>query len=418
MSSTVSAGHFFSAILKDNHLYMSGINANGQLGLKSNTRVETFTQVPGGYKKISCGAQFAVAIDENGFLWGTGRNTEGQLGLGDYSDRNEFTQIGTKTWLDVACGASYVIAIDVDKKIWSWGLNTNGQLGNGTTTTTNIPTLIENTLEGTTLAPAINKEWKKVFCGYTSSYAIDADGFLYGFGENSYNKIGTTTTNSKVPNKIGTKKWLTGGGGYAHTMLIDENGFLWGIGEGDSGQIGRGSTAHLYTLTQIGTKKWLNVACGFRHTMLIDENGFLWGTGRNAEFQLGNGNDSQVNSLTQIGTKKWLNVACGYYHTIAIDDLNNSFGIGRSVEGQIGISRDGTTPTQITKFISSLISMYLFTTQNNAYTIENGTLKSLGTITTANASTLFKSGVETITKEHCTLVGQQLGKAKIMRMLV
>lgn len=61
---------------------------------------------------------------------------------------------------------------------------------------------------------------------------------------------------------------------------------------------------------------------------------------------------------------------------------------------------------------------YLFSQNNTAYTIENNTLKSLGTITTANASTLFKSGVEAITKEHCVLAGQQLGKAKIMRMSV
>lgn len=61
-------------------------------------------------------------------------------------------------------------------------------------------------------------------------------------------------------------------------------------------------------------------------------------------------------------------------------------------------------------------NLYLFSQNNTAYTIENGTLKSLGTITTANASTLFASGVEAITKEHCVLVGQQLGKAKIIKM--
>lgn len=67
---------------------------------------------------------------------------------------------------------------------------------------------------------------------------------------------------------------------------------------------------------------------------------------------------------------------------------------------------------------AKLENRYLFSKSNTAYTIENGTLKSLGTITTTNASTLFKSGVEAIMKEHCLLVGQQLGKAKIMRMLV
>lgn len=61
---------------------------------------------------------------------------------------------------------------------------------------------------------------------------------------------------------------------------------------------------------------------------------------------------------------------------------------------------------------------YLFAVENNAYTITNGILQNLGTITTANASTLFASGIEAITKEHCVLVGQQLGKAKVMRMLV
>lgn len=416
INNAVSCGNFHSAILKKNHLYTTGKNTDGQAGVGTKATVTTFTQIPGEYKKIACGSNFTFAIDTEGFLWATGSNKNGELGLGDGDSRDTFTKIGTKKWLDVACGQNQVIAIDIDKKLWSWGLNSYGQLGHNTTTPSNVPILIEKVLDGAVMVTG--KEWSKVFCGYTSSYAIDTGGFLYGFGENSYNKIGTATTNNKIPNKIGSKTWVTGAGGYAHTMLIDTEGFLWGIGEGDSGQLGRGGTSHAYNLVQIGTKKWLDVACGFRHSLAIDTEGFLWTTGRSEEFQTANNSSTQIELFRKIGEKKWTCAAGGYYHTLIIDELNNFFGAGRTAESQLGILEVAKTPTAILNFISSLVFSYLFSKSNTAYTVENGTLKSLGTITTANASTLFKSGVEAITKEHCVLVGQQLGKAKIMRMLV
>lgn len=110
--------------------------------------------------------------------------------------------------------------------------------------------------------------------------------------------------------------------------------------------------------------------------------------------------------------------ACQNYTNKNLKDRDNS---GLSLIASVSTTAPLATATafeRIAEYANDPVTKYLFSKSNIAYTIENGTLKSLGTITTANASTLFESGVEAITKEHCVLVGQQLGKAKIMRMSV
>ena len=311
----------------------------------------------------------------------------------------------------IAAGSEHNVIITQEKNIFGFGNNSSNQInGDGTKETLPMPTKIDTEIS-----------FIFVSCGGFHTCAIDVDGFLYSWGNGDYGRLGNgSTSNLLEPTKIGTKTWKSVSCGESHTCAIDVDGFLYSWGNGGYGRLGNGSINSRTTPAKIGTKTWKSVSCGSFHTCAIDVDGSGYACGNNNSGRLGvEKNDSAILEFSLLkGGRKWISIVCGLNHTVGIDVENSFFGWGANNKSQVGTGGTNLvdTPTQL--FLYILTTKYLFSQNNTAYTIENGALKSLGTITTANASTLFKSGVEAITKEHCILVGQQLGKAKIMRMLV
>ena len=349
----------FIFLIKDKFLYATGTNTYGQLGNNNTTDIYTFTRITDKkWLAVEGGVNHSLAIDENNKLYSTGLNTNGQLGLGDNNNRNEFTLVDdTKKWIAIACGGYHSLAIDENNKLYSTGLNTNGQLGLNTTTNKN------------TFTNYNSNDFKSVFCSRHTSYAITTEDSLFACGSNSYREVGD------------------------------------------------GSTSNAIVLKRILNEKISNFTCGSYHAVALTIDKKVYGWGRNHLGQL-TGTDTTNKATPILLTNVPYDALSACSATTFLFKENNLYGVGNNTQGELG---DGTRVSK--KVITPLIltqpsSHYLFSKSNTAYTIENGTLKSLGTITTANASTLFKSGVEAITKEHCILVGQQVGKAKIMRMFV
>lgn len=114
------------------------------------------------------------------------------------------------------------LAIDEDGNLYAWGDNSSGQLGNNSKESILIPTKI---MEGT--------KFKEVQAGASYSMAIDEDGNLYTWGDNSKGQLGNgTTTNSMVPMKIKEGKKFKGiyCSRYS-SKAIDEDDCLWAWGE-------------------------------------------------------------------------------------------------------------------------------------------------------------------------------------------
>ena len=64
--------------------------------------------------------------------WTWGCNVDGKLGDGSISNRSTPVQvIGNKRWLDMSGGGDFTIAIDDEGRIWAWGDDSLGQLGDG-----------------------------------------------------------------------------------------------------------------------------------------------------------------------------------------------------------------------------------------------------------------------------------------------
>src|SRR5579885_1475446 len=92
-------------------------------------------------------SQSTYVIDKNGHLFVSGWNQYGQLGVGDKTDRNQFVEVpippGATRWTLVAGGARHAIAVADSDKLYAWGSNRYGQLGTGTMGEVVIPTRIQ-----------------------------------------------------------------------------------------------------------------------------------------------------------------------------------------------------------------------------------------------------------------------------------
>ena len=97
------------------------------------------------------------------------------------------------------------IALDVNGNIWTWGNNTYGQLGSGDTTSTSVKRPIKITN---------NTKFKEISMGYCHALALDNEGNIWSWGKNSSGELGngdlrgekvtkpTQVTNGKVFKEI------------------------------------------------------------------------------------------------------------------------------------------------------------------------------------------------------------------------
>lgn len=135
------------------------------------------------FQKISEGYLHKIALDKDGNLHGFGCNDEGQLGLGNKDKNIHFDErIGALLnvkFTDVCCGYYFTIAIDSNGKLWSWGDNSFGQLGLGHETDAFEPTQIN-----------FDKEVKMVVCGTFSFYVLDSNGNIWSCGGNDHGELG------------------------------------------------------------------------------------------------------------------------------------------------------------------------------------------------------------------------------------
>ena len=104
------------------------------------------------------------------------------------------------------------MAINSNGELWAWGSNIssniNGQLGLGNIISTSTP-----------LRVGTDTNWVSVSCGYYHTLAINANGELYAWGNNSIGQLGIdNTTNQSTPHRVGTAtNWVSAACGFSHS---------------------------------------------------------------------------------------------------------------------------------------------------------------------------------------------------------
>ncbi|HTP51601.1 MAG TPA: hypothetical protein VMK42_12940 [Anaeromyxobacteraceae bacterium] len=289
-----------------------------------------------GFISVAVGGLHTVVVKNDGSLWTWGQNYFGQVGNETTMDQPTPLQIaaGTIPWVSAAAGQYYSLALRADDTLWAWGDNFYGELGDGTTTPRNIPVQVAIAAPSSTISAGGTP------LGGAHTVALQTNGSLWAWGDNTYGELGDgTTTSQRAPEQIGTATYIAVAAGGFHTAALQSDGTLWAWGYNASGQLGDGTTTSQSVPEQIGTDTYAAVAAGGFHTLALKADGTLWAFGDNTYGQLGDGTTTQRNAPVEVQSGSgytFTAVAAGLYHTVALDSAGTLWTWGWNVDGQLG----------------------------------------------------------------------------------
>jgi alpha-tubulin suppressor-like RCC1 family protein len=334
----ISAGTSHAAVIdKDGRAWTWGANNGFQLGDGTTFSKLTPVSVGGATKTfcyISAGNARTMAIDKNGQASGWGNNSTGQLG--DNSITNRCTPVSVlglaKTFCQIRSLGGATIAIDKNGKVWGWGDNTFGMIGDNSTTAKCTPVSVCGT----------TKTFCKIATGFYHTVAIDKDGRAWGWGWNRFGDVGdNSATQRNTPVSVAgvIKTFCQISAGIYHTVAIDKNGQAWGWGRNNYGQLGDNSITCRCTPVSVAgaTKTFCQIAGGSDHTIAVDKNANVWAWGYNVYGQLGDDNADKRTPISVCGTTKtFCQIAATAFHTFGIDKNGRAWAWGANYYGEIG----------------------------------------------------------------------------------
>jgi alpha-tubulin suppressor-like RCC1 family protein len=306
----------------------------------------------GGIDEISAGWQHSLALDVDETVWAWGTDYKGQLGNGTDGDSSIPAKVkgeggvGNLSYIKaIAAGRSGEHSLAVgnlsdisqERHVWAWGRNEDGQLGNnksGPFEKEQLPVKVHAGQQDPLYDPINNiiflEDIDSVSAGTDHSMALDIDGTVYTWGNNTYSKLGHTNLPITVSGKVLSgeqsavdtylKDIVAISAGWDHSMALEEidpqNGrygrvFTWGFnGPGyyyadgsDGGRLGDGTTTDSDTpvivvwdddgdgdpTDLVELKNIVKISAGESHCMALDEDGYIWTWGDNMFGQLGTG---------------------------------------------------------------------------------------------------------------------------------
>ncbi|MGQ7885881.1 RCC1 domain-containing protein [Paenibacillus sp. WC2504] len=410
----ISAGNFHSVAIKDDGTAWSwGDNTYGQLGDGTNTTQNKPVQVIGNIasvKAIASGAYHTLALDQDGVVWAWGDNFFGELGYGfdqnrlstpimatsanwhitqiaagfDYSlalkddgtvltwglidsdpstmysaittntqDAHKFPVLitGLDHVTQIMAGSSHAVALKDDGSVYTWGNNTSGQLGVGTgfdgkTWSQSFPNHVNDLPETASLG-----------VGSNDTFAIDKEGKLWAWGNNSYSQLGDNTLNNQVaPVQTKVNEWLSppvlkpGEGtviikapknqpltaSESNTFII-KNNQLYGWGSNTFGQLGDGTHTSAIAPKALSLDGIAAIEGGDTHMVVVKQDETLWTWGQNFFGQLGDGTTTPSTVPVQVrGLNGVVAATAGSNHTLALLNNGSVWSFGDNTYGQLG----------------------------------------------------------------------------------
>lgn len=330
-----------AAIDTQGNLWAWGNNEFGKkINSNSDRTLDTPQQLMKGrkFKEISGGSEHCLAIDEEGNLWAWGNNNYGQLGNSQTTNlfHEPINILAGLRFKRISATYYSSMAIDEEGNLWTWGENTSeGLLGNGNSNSWvyNTPQIIN---EGT--------KFKEVICSKEYANAIDKDGNRWTWGSNLYGALGNGKdgykNSSNVPIKMESEtKFIKIAQGLGdHSLAIDIEGNLWTWGLNDCGQLGNGNTNNSNIPIKIKSDtKFKDISKGYKYSIAIDSNNDIWEWGKFTSYRYPN-TEIDITSTGPVRSaygKKAIAVTGGS-HAMIIDSNGILWAWGMNNVGQLG----------------------------------------------------------------------------------
>ena len=279
----VNAGANHSLALdKDGNVYAWGKGGNYQLGNYATANQTLPIKMLDTYNivKMSAGTEYTTLLRGDGIGLGTGLNTNGWLAMGNTNTRYTPLEFGAdqeaityRNIYDIATGGTHTILLKEDGKAYLIGTGTSGQLGGGNASNvTTIPVtakiLQETTVEGETVAEAVELEnIVQISAGNNTSFVLTKEGKVYSAGLNTSGQLGLgdrtspITTFTEVQDETGEgtlQNAVFTSKGCSNTInsgYILKDGTVWASGIGLSGQLGNEEYLDHNNVVKMGVDK-------------------------------------------------------------------------------------------------------------------------------------------------------------------
>ena len=347
-----------AAVGSDGSLYTWGDNAHGQLGRDTTDKQDSHpskAEAPAGvtFVQASAGYGFSVALASDGSLYSWGDNSRGQLGRTVTSDTpaNRPNKVVTPTgitFVQASAGGAHVAALGSDGNIYTWGDNTAGRLGRAVTSDTPADK------PGKADTPA-DVTFTSVSAGWGHTVAVDTQGDVYTWGDNTHGELGrsTTSTPADKPGKADTPAGVTftqASAGGSHSVAVSDDGSIYTWGNTANGQLGRDTsntpadkpgkveTPAGITFTQASAGGAHSIALG------SDGNLYTWGDSNKTSSDRPNKVDTPAGiTFTQ--------ASAGASYCLALGSDGNLYSWGDNESGQLGrdtVSAQAASPAMET----------------------------------------------------------------------
>ncbi len=271
------------AVTQDGKLYGWGNAQFGNMGEQyygdsANYWPDTPVLILDGVQAAAAGDTYSLVVMDNGDLWGYGGNEDGQLAvtpelLVEYPQgikiMDHVVAVNAVANWGEQCSS---FAIQADGSLWGWGSNYMGRLGDGS--------------EEDRYSPVkIMEDVSMVSLGEYATYAVKDDGSLWGWGSGLYNcLLGVNTTS---PTLLMEDVRAVSAGRY-FALVIQKDDTLWAFGSAKNGLLGNGENA-IYSQEAYPVQIMENVAtiaAGDHNGFAVKQDGTLWGWGVNDDGQL------------------------------------------------------------------------------------------------------------------------------------
>lgn len=186
-----------------------------------------------------------------------------------------------------------------------------------------------------------------VFAGNVTSYTLDVDGTVYGWGNNYIRwavddgveytlGTGEGQTNVFTPAVVNIAATQLSAGPQ-HAVARARDGTVWTWGSNRSGQLGNGTTTYSPTPIQVSSlSNIITVGAGDSHNIALRNDGTIWAWGDNGTGQLGDGTTTDRLTPVLIGSlSNVVTLAAGSFHNLALRSDGTVWGWGWSVNGEI-----------------------------------------------------------------------------------
>lgn len=291
---------------------------------------------------IAAGESHSLVIKKDMSLWAAGDNSMGQLGVEDVESSEGVKVMEKVVFVDANDDVSF--AIDINGTLYGWGDNSKGQVA---------PNKIDYFI---TKPLKIMENVVAVSAGDTHTVAITADGTAYGWGSNEYGELGKESNNSKNSVTELKKNVVDVAAGDGFTMMVTADGALYACGNNAAGQLGYGSRFDQETPVLSMASGVVDVEVGNEHTVILKSDGTVWTSGSNDRGQLGNKSDSNSTSFVSANLTNIAKVFAGGNSSGAVNKSGSLYTWGSNEEGQLhnGKNVDLNLPASVTTGIVSI----------------------------------------------------------------